>query len=369
MLILVSGGPGTGKTHVVTQSLKFVQVQQLRMAFTARIAQNIGGKTLHSSLRLAWGPGTVLDQLEKKLENNDDLKECLDASSVLFDEFDCPESPRIVMIDEIAMIPYYLLYWVIRYFFDRTTHPVLVIGMGDGHQLLPVKSSHNLFGLACLESQFETHRIQLTESKRFFEEYVPVVERLRTFVDTADDTGLFSYVCATFPVVEEIGADVLQKCSRVLAFRNATVDNYNNYYVQNIMKGSIVRLYKWDSRKKEPVKESFVDVKPQCLIYVTQNGCSSATNGTLLVFQKYCPVQDAIECRKPTTGESVTVVRNRMGVFPIVLGFASTVHKYQGETIDDSAIAINFDGSRDLNLVYTALSRVRSMSQFLAIVL
>lgn len=359
--MIVKGGPGTGKTWVVMELLKCVpNVATLCLAPTARVARNIKGKTIHSALRLAWGHGSVLEELEKQNENETDLLKCIQDSAILKDQFDCVDNPLIVVIDEIAMIPYYLLYWVIRYFLDRTELPILVVGMGDGHQLLPVKSSHNIFGIDCLES----HHVELTESKRFVKEYEPVIEHLRRFVDSGDDTGMFAYVCSRYPVQDEIVADTLRECTRVLAFRNATVNNYNKFYLDHMIPGKEIRLYKWDSKKKVADKSYFVAVKPGCRIYVTQNGCSSVTNGTCLVFEKYCSSEDALECR-----DDVRVYRNAYGKFPIALGFASTVHKFQGETIDDQAIAINFDGSRDLNLVYTALSRVRAMTQIKAVVL
>ncbi|GFU98723.1 uncharacterized protein TNCV_298951 [Trichonephila clavipes] len=68
-----------------------------------------------------------------------------------------------------------------------------------------------------------------------------------------------------------------------------------------------------------------------------------------------------------TTYVDVKVQRNFKGEFPIVVGFAGTIHKFQGDTMDDDAIAMNFNGSRDLNLVYTALSRVKCMDQIVAI--
>lgn len=384
MLILVSGGPGTGKTYAVRGLLDAFQVDLLAMAYTARIAHNIGGRTIHSSLHLAWGPDTVLGRLEEKLNAVDDVERGIRESEVLMEEFHCSQYPLIVMIDEIAMIPYYLLYWILRFFYDRTEQPLLVIGMGDGHQLLPVASTHNLFGLQRLDARFEdTHRIEFTDSKRFVPDYEIVVERLRRFVDRRDETGMFTYLCGTYPVVQDIQLDVLKRCTRALAFRNATVDNYNKYYISCMITGVRVRLYRLDPESKEPVREEFVDVKTDCKIFVTQNGCSEVANGTMLVFKRYCATKDVLECRltppsaatarrfdgnRRRIGEMMVCVRrNKVGSFPVAVGFASTVHKFQGETIDDEAIAINFDGSQDLNLVYTALSRVRSIQQIIAL--
>ncbi|GIY02002.1 uncharacterized protein CDAR_453751, partial [Caerostris darwini] len=369
MITLISGGPGTGKTHVVTTSLDFVKnATQLRMAYTARIAQQIGGRTMHSSLLMAWGETSLLRTLEKQLENETNVDACLNASALLKDSL-CYEGacPSIIIVDEIGMIPYWLLYWIIRYFMDETEKPILFVGMGDSHQLRPVKSNNNLFGVECVERDFETHRIELVESKRFHRDYEPVIETLKQFVNKRDVAGLFNYIAQVFPVVPEINASHLQKCQKALSFKNNSVDTYNNYYLKKILPGKTIRLYAYDSFSNEPIKDSFVDVKPSCKVYVTQNGFSDVVNGTLLIFKTYVSSKDVVRCLNPKNNATVDVRRNHQGKFPLVLGFASTVHKFQGFTIDDPAIVINFDGSDDLNLVYTALSRVRSMEQILAI--
>ncbi|GFQ84187.1 uncharacterized protein TNCT_265251 [Trichonephila clavata] len=86
-----------------------------------------------------------------------------------------------------------------------------------------------------------------------------------------------------------------------------------------------------------------------------------------LLFENYNAEQDCIECMDPVKKVMTQVQRYLKGEFPIVVGFAGTIHKFQGDTMDDDAIAMNFNGSRDLNLVYTALSRVKSMNQIVAL--
>ncbi|GFU83182.1 uncharacterized protein TNCV_3737931 [Trichonephila clavipes] len=53
-VILVAGGPGSGKTFAASSCLDRISVSQLRMAPTARVAQFIGGQTIHSALKLDW---------------------------------------------------------------------------------------------------------------------------------------------------------------------------------------------------------------------------------------------------------------------------------------------------------------------------
>ncbi|GFR04701.1 uncharacterized protein TNCT_623711 [Trichonephila clavata] len=112
---------------------------------------------------------------------------------------------------------------------------------------------------------------------------------------------------------------------------------------------------------------TYVDVNVGSPIFIIQNGVSLASNDTPLMFKNYNAEQDCIECMDPVKKVMIQVQRNLKGELPIVVGFARTIHKFQGDTMDDDAIAMNFNGSRDLNLVYTALSRVKSMNQIVAL--
>ncbi|GBN35410.1 hypothetical protein AVEN_73737-1 [Araneus ventricosus] len=90
-----------GKAHVVRTTLLFVEnAWQVRMAFTVRIGSEIDGRTIHSTMQLDCKPGTVLKYLERDLENEVDVK------------------PSIVIVDEIGMILFRKLYWVVRYFWQ-----------------------------------------------------------------------------------------------------------------------------------------------------------------------------------------------------------------------------------------------------------
>lgn len=361
MVVVVSGGPGTGKTFTVVETLKHTRLDQLKMAYAARIANKIGGRTIHSTLMLPWGRGSTL----RDLEEVDDLEAALEQSEKLLSDMICQRNPDVVVIDEVGMVPFFLTYRIIEFF---ARNPVLVVLMGDSRQLKPVKSRYNLFGaLEVFQKRFETHRIDMTESMRFVQEYDGVVERLRVFVDLQDEEGMIDYLRETFPIVETLEASVLARCSRAMAHKNETVDAYNKFYIKHLP-GERVRLYRVDGKRLD--RSRFSDLKPNCDVFVTENGlCTpTASNGTPLVFLRYDANRDVLVC-KDDGQRTVSVERNRNGMFPVTPGFAGTVHKFQGDTLDDKSIAFNFDGCRDLNLVYTALSRVRCMDQICAVVL
>lgn len=356
MLVVVSGGPGTGKSYVVKQTLDYLQVKQLRMSYTARSAVAIGGQTIHSSIHLNF-KGLCLD-LEKQLSNEQDLVTAIKASVDIMGEFDYTEHPLVVVIDEVSMVNGWLMYWLIRFFMDRTTQPLLFITIGDPHQLNPVKSIHNLFSFTFSEGRWVVRLIHLKESKRFVPEYETIINALRTFVDNANESGLFAFICQHFPIEERIEGTLLSQANRAMAAKNERVVAFNTYYIKNMVKGPEIQI------------EENLILKPGCIVFVTKNGCSSVSNGTELEFIRYNKRSERIICKHPQTREDVVVRKDALSKqFPVVLGFAATIHKFQGDTIDNAKIVIHFDGNRNLNMAYTALSRVRHMQQILAIVL
>lgn len=365
-IILLSGGPGTGKTFVVNQLLKFDE-HTLRMAWTGRSAQHIGGRTIHSTVRLKWGASSVYRRLEKELADEEDVDVCLEKSRPLLKEFTCDLTPRILVVDEVGMINAWTLYWLLVYFMEKSSEPTLCVLMGDRHQLSPVNSKYNVFSIVeKLREKYTLDYLHLLESKRFLPQYSLIIDRLRRDVDAGNKEKLFEFVKETYPVVSVIESGMLKEAARAMAFKNATVSAFNEFYIQHKMVGPIIRLYSLCPVKKELKRTEYLDVKSNCLIFVTQNGFSSVSNGTSLIFQEYLADKDVLLCHQKN-GTKVTVSRNNMGKFPIEIGFAGTLHKFQGQTLDEDKIVISLDGSEDLNLIYTALSRIKCLEQILAI--
>ena len=353
-LLIVSGGPGTGKSFVVRKTLDFVKTEQLRMSFTARSAQAIGGQTIHSAVKLNFRG--LCYELEKKLADEQHLPTSIRASRDIVKEFHFDRDPSIVVVDEVSMINGWLMYWLIRFFMERTTQPLLFIAIGDRHQLNPVKSVHNLFSITFLEKRYKVRSIHLTESKRFVPEYERLINRLREFVDRENESGLFAFLCQHFPIQNDIDGNLLIQANRAMAVTNKRVESFNAYYLKHMVEGPEIRI------------NSGLILKSGCIVFVTKNGCSSVTNGSELIFQRYD--KDLAYCEHPKTGEEVVVRRDyETKKMPLMLGFAATIHKFQGDTIDHTKIVIHFDGNRDLNMVYTAVSRVKSIHQILAIAL
>lgn len=354
-LIVVSGGPGTGKTFVVNKTLDYVKTEQLRMSYTARSAANIGGKTIHSTLGINY-KGLVRD-LRNKLVSEQNLVECIKASREVLGEFTYRKYPYVIVVDEVSMVSGWLMYWILRFFMDRTTQPILFITLGDRHQLNPVECCHNLFSFRFgLEDPWAVRLVELKESKRFVPEYEKIINTLREFVDNENESGMFGFICQHFPVVEDIDGEMLKRANRGMSSTNKWVNVFNNYYINNMVKGVEIKI------------NDDLILKQGCIVMVTKNGFSSVSNGCELIFIR--KKEDRLICTDPKSKQEVEIRKDfESQQFPVTLGFAATVHKFQGETLDEAKIVIHLSGNRDLNLAYTALSRVRHMDQIVALAL
>jgi len=86
----LTGSAGTGKPFMLHQIITFLQSKKkkyLLLAFTGVAAQNVGGKTIHSSLKIRFHDGNYETQIHMNHKDESDLK-TIDA----------------ILIDEISMV-------------------------------------------------------------------------------------------------------------------------------------------------------------------------------------------------------------------------------------------------------------------------
>ena len=378
LFVLVTGGPGCGKTHAVVETLRYLDLRVAKMSFTARLARKIGGATVHKTLFPDSWSRNALTEVWNGLEHNEDVEECLKISSRLADCISCDRPVDVVVVDEIGMLPFWLTYRIGAHFRSRRPS-VAMICMGDVRQLRPVKSRISLFHIDFDRYFPGSKKIEMNESKRFTPEYEKIIDRLRELmVDEVEENEeenhpLIRYVSETFPVVDCLTQEMMSRARFVLAFKNETVNACNEFYL-NVMMAQrrefvfpVLERSGWRvSKDAEPTR-----LREGCRAMVTQNNCGEGVcNGSSVQFLDYDRSKDVAVCRRVDTGEIVRVRRSAYnGGIPLVPGFAITIHKFQGETIDDDDILMCFDKSKDVNLIYTALSRVRDVSQIMAVVL
>lgn len=364
-IIVVSGSPGSGKTFTVNETLMYVDTDILKMAYTAKTACNIGGATIHSVLHLQWDEVSFLHKLIAEIQQLDDEDEdyqakCLHLSQTLQEHLVCLENPRIIVIDEIGMLSFWFVKVIVDYFFAITKDPKLFIFTGDEFQLLPVDCKYNIFNM----KPFDFKLLPLSDNKRFTPDYNIIINQLKDFMSQEDEQAFFDYLQNTFPVLENVYDYQLKECHRVLVYTNDTAKRYNNFYIENLP-GPKIHFPKIINNKIYP--KDVITLKKNCDVVVTRN--CNVPNGTLLKFIGYNRNHDLLICQHPNKYNIVRIGRNQfIGNFPISVGFATTIHKFQGQTINEPKILIELDQCRDLHLIYTAVSRVRSMNQIMGII-
>lgn len=360
-IIIISGSPGSGKTYAVIETLKYIDANILRMAYTARLAYKIGGSTIHSTMKLSFGKLSALCDIEESINEIDEtdkeyVKKCLNISKNLQKYLIYSENPDIVVIDEIGMIPFWFTLELIKFFSKR---PILIILMGDQYQLKPVKCNLNIFDMqiSCIKVLY------FDDNKRFTLSYKKNIDDIKSIIEKNYSENIVTYLENNFPIIEDVTENLLKRCNRVLVYKKESVKKYNAFYVEHFP-GSII-MFPTVINKEIDTKDCII-LKNNINIIITKN--CEVSNGTELIFVSYNKHNDQLVCKCPNTNHYFTITRDKYsGQFPVMLAFACTIHKYQGETINDSNILFDFDYNLDLHLIYTALSRVKSKDQILGI--
>ncbi|CAG8786729.1 14759_t:CDS:1, partial [Acaulospora morrowiae] len=126
----LTGSAGTGKTFMLLQIITFLQSKKkiyLLMAFTGVAAQNIGGKTIHSCLKIRFQDGNYETLIHINNQDESDLKKI-----------------EAILIDEISMVDADLFTFLSNTFARIHKNnlifggvPILVVG--DLAQLPPIR--------------------------------------------------------------------------------------------------------------------------------------------------------------------------------------------------------------------------------------
>lgn len=368
-VICISGCAGAGKTFTVVETCHYINASVLKLAPTNALASQIGGLTIHSGLELRWHVGSNLHTITeciKDMEYDPDyINKSLNLSEqIRLHEMNCAWRPKIVIVDEVGMIPFWLVYQIVRYFFDNFS-PVVVVVMGDRYQLRPVGCKLNIFNVDL--PTISIRHCDLSDiNKRFDPSYKIIMDTITSLIRAGEgDDGnfepVYEYVKRMYTNIDYMTETLLRKTKKMLAYTNTTVSRYNRQYL-SLDAANNVHLVQ--VRGGVIYKDVKITVRPRCEVITTLQ--TVIPKGMRLTFVSYDPNEDALECLDYNKTRIVVQRHKQTGMFPIELAFATTVHKYQGSTIDDDVI-IDFDYNDDVYFMYTALSRVRSLSQVIGI--
>lgn len=370
--VFLTGGAGVGKTTITREVIEHFEGEAkkvAKLASTGMAATLIGGQTLHSFLDLGIASDIEELQTNGKYESKKKIKKLIASMS-------------LIVIDEISMVSENLFEMIaLRLAQAKFSGSLLVVG--DFLQLPPVVRGYGevnfaFESVAWKESEFET--IELTHIYRTDDvKFIELLHHVRFgFVDEMVHNHLNSYIK---PLPNDLSKFTFLFGKNISAARH---NKMQLEFIENELFIKEAQIIKHNKLTKEKEIERFFEdariekklaLKIGAPILFTRNSWNyfNGERGEIVnVDESYVYIQKSdgkviklgsvaqsktawkektIKGRKELVEENIFSVYQ----FPIKLGFAITIHKSQGMSIEDLIIETNeiFAPSQ----FYVALSR------------
>lgn len=313
LLTVITGGPGTGKSHAVGLIVEAARAAGLEVATcapTGKAARNVAGRTVHyHALRSRVGAK----------RGDDDLPAALD----------------LLVVDEASMLTDELLAAV----FDMVPPGCRVALVGDADQLPPVGAG------ACFADLLSTaHVVRLSHQHRSSDrigDLARQVLRGDPITPPPDDIVECDTVDAAVAACVRAAAEGVQ----VLAPQNAHRIRVNEL--------TQARLFPGDARQTFETADKGVRAGVGDRVIVTKN-TPDAKNGDLGEVVEY--VNATTACVR-LDGDAERV---RLPAYNVALAYATTVHKFQGSETDAVCVPLLAQFGWDTQLLYTAITRAKT---------
>lgn len=372
--IFLTGGAGTGKSTLIKIIIETTKNVALT-GTTGLSSLNIGGQTLNSLFRLG-----------AKLMLKWDLDEHKCPNQSLFDQME------YLIIDEISMlradmldaVDFLLKKWRKR---SEPFGGVIIIGSGDLLQLPPVIGKEEAeiyfrfyaspwFFYADAMADINAELVELTHVYRQTDAaFLDALNRIRENNNHRDAVALINRTC--FRDIDPNFTPELILCSKNDIADAINRDRLNK--VQSplrIYKGEVKGYLRRDAKLPSPIE---LGLKVGCKVMITKN-IENAVNGQLgtvvslgdeiitvkldsgnvIAVEKEEWKQTRYEFDKQNKQLTATESENSYTQFPLTLGYAISIHKSQGMTLDSVLIDLG-NSVFTAGMVYTALSRCRSI--------
>lgn len=368
-VIFVTGSAGTGKSTFI--SWLQTKVSNVVLAAPTGIAAiNIGGKTTNSLFMIP--PSTLQDP--------DDLSSGV-SSSVL-------NSANVVIIDEVSMVTSNMVDCINKRLQQCRRNNKLfggctVIFVGDLLQLPPVITgeiardymsiykSPMFYDALCLRNH-HVSCIELTVVRRQSDnKFIDILRNIRKGIDIENTVDQFNQMC-NFDSKPKDGTVIITTVNR-------TVNSYNETRLKELKTkettytGEVTGTFP-SERMVVPV---FLDLKVGAQVIVTKNvneliyngliGTIVSMNRDVIVIKDVYNHEYQIKrvvweniTYKVISGKIETTVVGTYRQFPLKLGYAMTIHKSQGQTLNSVYIDVE-SGCFVTGQMYVALSRCKTV--------
>ncbi|XP_060577549.1 uncharacterized protein LOC132734725 [Ruditapes philippinarum] len=422
--LFVSGGAGTGKSHLISALYHTIELnlrkegdtpdcpKVLLLAPTGTAAFNIQGATIHSALLFALKSQASNKQSTSSRPLSDDKKNTLRVKL---------SQLKFIIIDEISMVGsdfFVDIHNRLSEVFGGTDvfGGISIVAVGDMYQLPPVCQRYifqpalNMFAALTL-SLWGTNftYMELTQIMRQADDqpFSEMLNRVRTGSHTPDDiTLLKSRLITDDTCSNEVHLD---KYLHVFA-TNAKVDAYNVQMLNQLSSEKIhlnatdriplsLKNYRLsDDEKHTGGLAKVITIAVGARVILTRNVDVSdgLTNGTQGIVREIKflsinkPIAIMILFDSPSVGKNARLnskvdlsaykepvvpisqteatfspTRSKATVirkqFPVRLCWATSIHKVQGATLDN--IVVSFENRFNSGQAYVALSRVKKLNQ------
>lgn len=370
--VFLTGEPGAGKTYTINDFRAWARDHHRRVAVTASTgiaATHINGATIHSWSGMGIKKNLTDKQIEQILSNNFVARRLESADVLILDEVSMIGATFLTDLDR-------LLSKARNFMTDKPFGGIQLVLVGDFFQMPPVSKNYEkkqLFAFrspawdrANLEIAYltEQHR---TEDPEFLE------------ILTAMRRGTL-----TEPMIEKLkqAAERENPLATQLETHNVSVDRINADKLAEIP--GEAREYTMSSQgipflvmrlKESCLSPEKLELKAGAIVMFTRNKFDEDTgqpiyvNGTVGQVNRFKdngqPVVWTTDGREVVVEkadweyEENDVVKASIRQYPLRLGWAMTVHKAQGMSLDSAQIDLS--NAFEYGQGYVALSRVRSL--------
>lgn len=364
--VFVTGAAGTGKSYVIEKLKQTLLNRGCRVevvAPTGLAALNVGGVTAMSFAK-TWPKG-----LAQTPRSNPDAWLDLD----------------VLIIDEVSMMSPDLFQYMNRQaqITRKNSKPmggVCLVLVGDFYQLPPIKESF-VFLMPLWKLLVQDNVVELTRVYRQSQgEFVSLLKRVRKGQQTPEDVKRLQ-TTATLETKDSAIQPTKLYC------RNHDVSHENDRRLAELPGPDVKyvahvtfpkRPKKFDEKKNMEKLWKQMPVKPEmsfrkgAQVMLCRNiAGTDLVNGSRGVIAEFAeengfPVVQFVDCKvmmRPQHWkvELSSAVHAQVTMIPLVLAYATTIHKAQGMSID--SLEVNLDGSWEYGQAYTALSRARNFDR------